>query len=214
MSSMTLLCAKERCKPKLILLPSTGWPSNFGITYWTTLQSSKELGEVTFERSESTLLVLFSLNEILPTEVKHYSSKLAWTPCMLFKKHGCSLTRSLARSTHQLEALNHWHKKSERKKKSCQWPFAFSVSKVTDLLPDVTFNLAKLDNYCCVCSRKKSSLRNLRCCVRYFFKLSFTPILTPQKTVQFFFPFLFNGWMDGKKKDAKKSQKDTSTVYL
>ena len=127
---------------------------------------------------------------------------------MLFKKHGCSLTRSLARSTHQLEALNHWHKKSERKKKSCQWPFAFSVSKVTDLLlPDVTFNLAKLDNYCWVCSRKKSSLRNLRCCVRYFFKLSFTPILAPQKTV-FSFPFQR---MDGKK-DAKRAKRHINSL--
>ena len=60
-----------------------------------------------------------------------------WSCCLLqgvlsFKKP----RDSLARATHQLEALNHWHKKSERKK-SCQWPPSFSllflVSKVTDL---------------------------------------------------------------------------------
>lgn len=147
MSSMTLLCAKERCKPNLILLPSTG--------------------------------------------------------CSVFQE-----TPRLARATHQLEALNHWHKKSERKK-SCQWPPSFSLLFLFLRLPtstNVTLNHAKLDNNTVSVPRKKSG--NLRCCVRYFFKLSFTPILAPKKL---FFSFLFNGWMV---KKMQKEPKDTSTVYL
>lgn len=118
-------------------------------------------------------------------------------------------TRSLARATHQLEALNHWHKKSERKKKVVNDPLPFPFFFLFLRLPtstNVTLNHAKLDNNTVSVSLKKS--RNLRCCVRYFFKLSFTPILAPKKL---FFPFLFNGWMV---KKMQKEPKDTSTVYL
>ena len=129
-----------------------------------------------------------------------------WSCCLLqgvlsFKKP----RDSLARATHQLEALNHWHKKSERKKKVVNDPLPFPFFFLFLRLPtstNVTLNHAKLDNNTVSVSLKKS--RNLRCCVRYFFKLSFTPILA-QKT------FLFNGWMV---KKMQKEPKDTSTVYL
>ena len=148
------------------------------------------------ENLNATLLVIFKhcVNLIL----------LPSTGCSVFQE-----TPRLARATHQLEALNHWHKKSERKKKVVNDPLPFPFFFLFLRLPtstNVTLNHAKLDNNTVSVSLKKS--RNLRCCVRYFFKLSFTPILAPKKL---FFPFLFNGWMV---KKMQKEPKDTSTVYL
>ena len=98
---------------------------------------------------------------------------------------------------------------SRSKKKVVNDPLPFPFFFLFLRLPtstNVTLNHAKLDNNTVSVSLKKS--RNLRCCVRYFFKLSFTPILAPKKL---FFPFLFNGWMV---KKMQKEPKDTSTVYL
>ena len=100
--------------------------------------------------------------------------------------------------------------RSQNEKKVVNDPLPFPFFFLFLRLPtstNVTLNHAKLDNNTVSVPRKKKS-RNLRCCVRYFFKLSFTPILAPKKL---FFPFLFNGWMV---KKMQKEPKDTSTVYL
>ena len=145
MSSMTLLCAKERCKPNLILLPSTGC---------SVFQETPRLA-----RSLALLINLkLSIIDISRSKKKVVNDPLPFPFFFLFLR--------LPTST------------------------------------NVTLNHAKLDNNTVSVSLKKS--RNLRCCVRYFFKLSFTPILA-QKT------FLFNGWMV---KKMQKEPKDTSTVYL
>ena len=149
MSSMTLLCAKERCKPNLILLPSTGC---------SVFQETPRLA-----RSLALLINLkLSIIDISRSKKKVVNDPLPFPFFFLFLR--------LPTST------------------------------------NVTLNHAKLDNNTVSVSLKKS--RNLRCCVRYFFKLSFTPILAPKKL---FFPFLFNGWMV---KKMQKEPKDTSTVYL